>query len=481
MAENETASVIGGETDGGEKKRSDRGHAAVKLTVLCMVMYACSYLCRKSFDSNINEIMAYYDVTRSMTGLIGTCFFVTYAIGQVFHGVMCKYYNPRPVMFGMAAAISALNVVMGIIPKSGFAFLKYVWALNGLLSASLWSLLILTLHSCTANKYRHFIIVACTIPVTVGTFLVYGTSAIMSLIGNFRLTFYVSAAVFFAAALVWLFTSKSLISRCKAERIELDGEPVKPAVKPQNGEKPRKEKVKLPASFYITFAFLSLFAITHMIIRDGVNTWMPTILKEQYGMANWTSVLLTTALPLVAFVGSFAMIRVDKKIKNYILECGVVFALAGVMLAILVFCRKIDLWIVTFLPLVVVYCLMCGINGLLTAIYPMSVDKRVNAGMIAGLIDGFCYVGSAISGYGIGAISEGANGWGTVFALFLTVATVCAVLSFVLTFVKGKKDEKQAAGNEELPVETVAADNEESPIETVAAEGTDADPDQKNG
>ena len=58
MAENETASVIGGETDGGEKKRSDRGHAAVKLTVLCMVMYACSYLCRKSFDSNINEIMA---------------------------------------------------------------------------------------------------------------------------------------------------------------------------------------------------------------------------------------------------------------------------------------------------------------------------------------------------------------------------------------------------------------------------------------
>lgn len=448
MTEQEVVSAPGNENNNaGEKKRTDRGHAAVKLTVLCMVMYACSYLCRKSFDSNVNEIAAFYGQGKSAVGLISTCFFVTYAIGQVFHGVMCKYYKPRPVMFVMAVAISALNVVMGVIPKSGFAALKYVWALNGLLSASLWSLLILTLHSCTANKYRHFVVVACTIPVTAGTFLVYGTSAIMSFIGNFRITFYVGASVFFAAALVWLFTSKSLIDRCNAERIELDGEPEKPAVSEENDGKVKKERVKLPASFYITFAFLSLFAVAHMLIRDGVNTWMPTILKEQYGMANWTSVLLTTALPLVAFVGSFTMIRVDKKIKNYILECGIVFALAGLFLALLVICKNVNNWLVTFLPLVAVYLLMCGINGLLTAIYPMNVDKRVNAGMIAGLIDGFCYVGSAISGYGIGAISEGANGWGMVFTLFLTVASACAVLAFILTFVKGKKAAVQASEN----------------------------------
>lgn len=448
MTEQEVVSAPGNENNNdGEKKRTDRGHAAVKLTVLCMVMYACSYLCRKSFDSNVNEIMAFYGEPKAAVGLISTCFFVTYAIGQVFHGIMCKYYKPGPVMFCMAAAISALNVIMGIIPKSGFTFLKYVWALNGLLSASLWSLLILTLHSCTANKYRHFVIVACTIPVTAGTFLVYGTSAIMSLIGNFRLTFYVSAAVFFSAALVWLFTSKDLINRCNAERIELDGEPEKPAVSEDKDGKVRKERVKLPASFYITFAFLSLFAVAHMIIRDGVNTWMPTILTERYGMANWTSVLLTTALPLVAFVGSFAMIRVDKKVKNYILECGIVFALAGLFLALLVICKNVNNWLVTFLPLVVVYLLMCGINGLITAIYPMSADKRVNAGMIAGIVDGFCYVGSAISGYGIGAISDGANGWSIVFALFLSVATACAVLAFILTFVEGKKSAGQASEN----------------------------------
>ena len=236
MTEQEVVSAPGNENNNdGEKKCTDRGHAAVKLTVLCMVMYACSYLCRKSFDSNVNEIMAFYGEPKAAVGLISTCFFVTYAIGQVFHGIMCKYYKPGPVMFCMAAAISALNVIMGIIPKSGFTFLKYVWALNGLLSASLWSLLILTLHSCTANKYRHFVIVACTIPVT--------------------------------------------------------------------------------------------------------------------------------------------------------------------------------------------------------------------AGMIAGIVDGFCYVGSAISGYGIGAISDGANGWSIVFALFLSVATACAVLAFILTFVEGKKSAGQASKN----------------------------------
>ena len=92
------------------------------------------------------------------------------------------------------------------------------------------------------------------------------------------------------------------------------------------------------------------------------------------------------------------------------------FALAGVFLLVLVLCGNAGGWLVTFLPLVIVYCMMCGINGLITAIYPMSVDKRINAGMVAGLVDGFCYVGSAISGYGIGAISDGSNGWGTAGA-----------------------------------------------------------------
>ena len=128
MIKNEEASAPNGSDV--KNTGSDRGHAAVKLTVLCMVMYACSYLCRKSFDSNVNEIMAFYGQAKAAVGLIGTCFFVTYAVGQVFHGVMCKYYKPRPVMFIMAAAISALNVIMGVIPKTGFTALKYVWALN---------------------------------------------------------------------------------------------------------------------------------------------------------------------------------------------------------------------------------------------------------------------------------------------------------------------------------------------------------------
>ena len=451
MVKNEEASAPNG--SGVKNTGSDRGHAAVKLTVLCIVMYACSYLCRKSFDSNVNEIMAFYGQAKAAVGLIGTCFFVTYAVGQIFHGMMCKYYKPRPVMFIMAAAISALNVIMGVIPKTGFTALKYVWALNGLLSASLWSLLILTLHSCTASKYRPMIIFACTLPVTAGTFLVYGTSAIMSLIGNFRLTFYVSAAVFFAAALVWLFTSKSLIDRCKAERAELDGAEPDKSTSEKTNAGVVKEKFKIPASFYVTFAFLALFAIAHMIIRDGVNTWMPTILTERFHMANWTSVLLTTARPLVAFVGSFTMIRVDKKIKNYVLECGIVFALAGVFLLVLVLCGNAGGWLVTFLPLVIVYCMMCGINGLITAIYPMSVDKRINAGMVAGLVDGFCYVGSAISGYGIGAISDGSNGWGTVFVLFLVIALACAAFAFALTFIVKRKTAPTAV----VP-ETAAAD-----------------------
>jgi hypothetical protein len=45
--------------------------------------------------------------------------------------------------------------------------------------------------------------------------------------------------------------------------------------------------------------------------------------------------------------------------------------------------------------------IMSGINALVTSIFPLQAKSKMNAGLIAGLIDGFCYVGSAISLFGL--------------------------------------------------------------------------------
>ena len=71
---------------------------------------------------------------------------------------------------------------------------------------------------------------------------------------------------------------------------------------------------------------------------------------------------------------------------------------------------------------------MSGINNIITSIFPMLYASKGNAGTLAGVLDGFCYVGSAITAYGLGAISEKVGNWTAIFYLFIVV---CALMMII--------------------------------------------------
>ncbi len=73
---------------------------------------------------------------------------------------------------------------------------------------------------------------------------------------------------------------------------------------------------------------------------------------------------------------------------------------------------------------------MAGINNLVTAVIPLSLRKDVSAGLLAGLFDGFCYIGSAISTYGLGAVAEN-TGWTAVFYLFAAAACLPVFVALI--------------------------------------------------
>jgi OPA family glycerol-3-phosphate transporter-like MFS transporter len=81
---------------------------------------------------------------------------------------------------------------------------------------------------------------------------------------------------------------------------------------------------------------------------------------------------------------------------------------------------------------------MSGVNNVITNIFPMLYSNKINAGAVAGVLDGFCYVGSAITAYGMGAIAD-TQGWNTVFWIFLAVCFLMIVLSGIYLLVTRKK------------------------------------------
>ena len=52
---------------------------------------------------------------------------------------------------------------------------------------------------------------------------------------------------------------------------------------------------------------------------------------------------------------------------------------------------------------------------------------KVNSGFYAGILNGFCYVGSTISSYGLGYVAEH-YGWTAVFWLLIAVCALVAII-----------------------------------------------------
>ena len=77
--------------------------------------------------------------------------------------------------------------------------------------------------------------------------------------------------------------------------------------------------------------------------------------------------------------------------------------------------------------LAIASCLMSGINNIVTSIVPLYLKDKLNSGKCAGILNGFCYLGSTVSSYGLGFIAD-TQGWNAVFAALLCAALVSTLL-----------------------------------------------------
>ena len=64
--------------------------------------------------------------------------------------------------------------------------------------------------------------------------------------------------------------------------------------------------------------------------------------------------------------------------------------------------------------------------------------KKINSGMIAGILNGFCYLGSTLSAYGLGLIAD-MGGWNLVFWLLFGLCVVAIILSVFYLALRLKK------------------------------------------
>ena len=330
---------------------------------------------------------------------------------QLVHGILCRFY-PKKIVIPAALFLSAaLNLTVFFQPP--FAAIKYLWLVNGICQSVLWPSLVLTLGETLEPGMMKQAVFVISLATMFGTLISYGGSALFNLFAFFRGSFLLGAVLTVLIGLIWLFS----YDRLTAERY------VASAGEITTAEKSRKA---LGGGLVGFLSVCVLFAAVCNFVKDGLSTWTPVILKEQFGLGDSASMILTLILPVFGLFGSMLALAVNRKIRDYRLMAGVFyvglsFCLGGLLLSF----RGAGV-VLTLALLGVISCLAYAVNNVVTSMMPLEMRDRVNSGFLAGLMNSATYIGSTASAYGLGRIADGA-GWNAVILVMLGASVLSAL------------------------------------------------------
>lgn len=393
------------------------------LIFLCWLVYTIAYLGRYSYNSNIKIIGDFFGQGSSNTGLVTTMFFFAYGAGQIINGLFCKKYNKK-YMLSLSLILSAIiNGVIGL--GVDFAFFKYLWLLNGIVQSVLWSSLIMVLSENLDQEHLRSAIVVMSTCVPAGTFLAYGASALFSIFTSYRASFLLATVSMAIVGVVWfVLYSKNTI---KVEKVLTDSVTT------------NETKTKPSASLVIMIALICVFAVICNLVKDGLQTWTPDVLAKEHALPDSLSIMLTLMLPLVGVMGASLAVQMQKRLRNYVLVIGIFFFSAGILLLGVVLLMQTS-WVPVIIFMSVAFCMSQGINNIITSVAPLELRDKINSGMLTGVLNGFCYVGSTISGYGLGSLVENSGGdWNVVFYLLIGLCGLAVLITIINSIVSAYK------------------------------------------
>ncbi len=395
---------------------------ATLLILICCFVYSMAYVGRLCYGANLTSVIANFEITKSEGGSVSSFFFFSYAAGQLLNTILAKYYNPKYVVFFSLSVSAICNLCMGL--ASSVIFMQLVWLVNGLLQSTLWcSILNLQAKYLSGKDIGRAIIWNC-MTIAIGTFVSYGLSALLTALSiTWRVVFFSASALVFAAALIWF---------CGVRYMENAAFLVDEEEKTVVSATPKAHTTRVFTKYVLfVFIFACFTAALCAFIRDGIVTWLPTILKEDFGVEGSLSIILTMILPEISLFGAFSVKQLLKKLKGHLLLEGCFFiVVAGMLVAVIALYpyRQTALTIALFALMYL--CITCIVN-LTTSIIPFAVRQYKGAvGSVSAFLDACCYVGSICSTYLLGLIAEN-GGWMRVIYVVTGVAVAGIVFAFV--------------------------------------------------
>ena len=411
------------------------------LIVICWISYVMAQLGRYSYSSNVTLIMDRFAVEHAEASLPATLFFFAYGIGQIVVGLICHKFNRKVLVVAPLFISAALNTVVFL--GADFLTIKYIWLINGFVQANLWPCMLLIIRENVSPERIPMAGIVMSTASTGGKFLAMLTCVVFAIDTEvFMYCFLAAGVMLFISATLFLFSSGNIKAPLPAQ------------LKKQEKTVPTKADKKS----IVLLLLLGEFALACYAVSGGLQSWIPAIVKENYGMSDALSIFMSILLPLFTLSVAVLAPYLYKKLKNYVLLSVIAFISGGVLIAgVLFFIDK------SWIPVIVLFtaeAISMGIVSNTTTVQvPLTFKGKFNAGFLAGYLNGTCYIGMALATYVLGYIAD-ASGWTGAFILLISVSAFSALLGIIyLIFSRSRKTDEKAEEpypeGDPVPAETV--------------------------
>ncbi len=409
-----------------------------RILITTWLTYSAFYLCRVNMSVAIPGIMAEFGLSKTLMGGVLTALFTTYAIGQFINGQLGDKFGARKLVTLGIFASAILNFIFGF--STGLTAMIIIWGLNGYFQSMGWAPTVKTIANWFPPGMRGKVGGILGSSYQVGNAYSWALAGFVTGLLGWRWAFWIPAIIFLIFGIHWYFRIRNAPEEIGLPTIEEEREGKECSEIRKDEHIGFKNTLKLVLTYKrIWIIAIAMFCLS--IIRYGFMDWAVTYMFEVQKAAISTAAYKAMAIPIAGSLGAvFAGYLTDKKFQSRRAPMITIMLLLLSFFAWLYPKIHAGDWVLSLTVLLIIGFLTYGPHVLLVAVAPMDFGTRKAASSVTGFVDGFAYIGAALTGIGSGWLIDN-YGWNAAFDFWVLSAIFAAILVATLWNYKPKKRE----------------------------------------
>ena len=413
---------------------------------LLTLVYFASYLTRKNFNvmisavanSMVPSVFPTLDEANTSLAVISVALTIVYGAGQIINGILGDKIKPQLMLTAGLSLAAASNIAMAFCPDNHIV-MAIIWGINGFAHSMLWPPIVRLMATYLNSDEYGYAAVRVSWGSSIASIVLYfGCGALISVM-EWRPVLLICAGGCIAILAAWtLFNGKLL----RDPLVKLD----------TSDTVEEKKKFSLPSFVFIPISLIMLGIILQGSLRDGVETWTPTILQGENEALGGSVAIILTVVPSIFSMISFSVFDLlHRKIFKNEVTCAAVIFLGATVAALVVYLTNLfvtNAALETALYLTFISLLtgcMHGINLMLITVVPKRFLKSGKVSTFSGILNACTYIGSAIGVWLFAQISTGGD-WRTSMLAWIIISAA-GVASCILAVPLWKKFRREYADN----------------------------------